>query len=808
VAVAASAAAVLTAQLGLATAATGAPEPAPSARAVDGENLKPRVIVQTDISTPDNEPDDTQSLVHMLSLADQYEIEGIVATTGYALLGSYNVDSEVNGVTFQAAPKVGVLNDLPGGDRMEFSDNVATEGSTELGGNIAPFSRLSGEYETLLRSGYTNEGLSTSASSSRMSLRVRDLEPGRQYEVQFWVNDHRADVLGQEGNGLFTTIADGASTIRVQHNAAGVLGSTGHVVTGTFTAGDDPGRQKMISFTGGTDKPGDGSVADVAATVNAYQIRDVTDDPSVPDAAPGAPTVWSAEVIAGDEDVSLRGEGLRAVNFTRDYPQYRFVLPPEPQNIYRLIDAYEKDLPNLMKRSGQTGFLADESRQPVGYWPSADYLRERVTVGQRMRGFKEFGDGQSTAGSEQTIAVVDEDDDRPVWIHFWGSGNTFAQSVWDVQDRRSPAELKEFLSKVRLYAIGDQDCRNTPLEDGPCWDASTQYWLRTNFQDDMTYIWASNYRYYMTQMQENWSEYAPTIQASGNLGREYPNPVYGIEGDTPAFLHHLPGMNDPSDPTQSGYGGQFELRVGPDGTTTYRHDGDVAPANNLAVDLTFQDQLNDFVSRMEWADTGTGNRNPDVTLNGDTTYAPVTLQAAVGQDVTLSTAGTTDPEDDELSFQWMVDKAPGYAGDVAFDTDEAGQASFRVPADAQGQAIHVLVRVTDDGAPALSSWRRAIVEVTAGAPEPEVQVETRCLASRVSVAVRATNTSDVPMTITLGTPFGSKTVADVMPGKSAYQSFSSRASSVEAGTATVTASADGVDGASTVEAWYAAKSCG
>lgn len=677
------------------------------------QNLKPRVIVQSDISSPDNEPDDTQSFVHLLSMADQYEIEAIIATTGYALLGSYNVDSEVNGVNFQAAPIVGVLNDLPGGDRMEFSDNVATEGSTELGGNVAPFSRLSGEYETLLRSGYTNEGVASTAASSRMSLRVRNLEPGRKYEMQFWVNDHRTDVLGQPGNGLFTTIASGNSSVQVQHNAAGALGSPGHVVTGTFTAGNDQGRQKIITFTGGTSQPGDGSVADVVSTVNAYQIRDVTDDPSVPDAEPGGPIAWSTPaVIAGDEDVSLRGEGLRSVNLTRNYPEYRFVLPLEPENFLRVIDAYEKDLPKLMARSGQTGFMKDESQpQPVGYWPSADYLRERVSNGQRMRGFKEFGDGQSTTGSERTIEIVDENDDRPVWVHFWGSGNTFAQSVWDVQDRRSPEEVKDFLSKVRIYAIGDQDCRNTALEDGPCWESSTQYWLRQNFQDDMTYLWANNYRYYMTKMSASWPVYAPQIQASGNLGAEYINPVYGIEGDTPAFLHHLPGMNDPSDPTQSGYGGQFELRVGPDGTTTYRNDGDVAPTNNLAVDLTFEDQLNDFLTRMQWADTGSGNRNPVAALNGDTTFAPVTVQAAVGKKVKLSAAGSADPDNDSVSYQWMVDKAAGYGGDLTFDANKKGQATFKVPADAAGQEIHILVRVTDDGTPALSAWRRAIVTV-------------------------------------------------------------------------------------------------
>lgn len=43
--------------------------------------------------------------------------------------------------------------------------------------------------------------------------------------------------------------------------------------------------------------------------------------------------------------------------------------------IHLAIDAYEKDLPNLQKRSNQEKFTSDESRQSIGYWPSPDYLR-------------------------------------------------------------------------------------------------------------------------------------------------------------------------------------------------------------------------------------------------------------------------------------------------------------------------------------------------------------------------------------------------------------------------------------------------
>ncbi|MBD5785525.1 family 43 glycosylhydrolase [Cellulosimicrobium terreum] len=75
-------------------------------------------------------------------------------------------------------------------------------------------------------------------------------------------------------------------------------------------------------------------------------------------------------------------------------------------------------------------------------------------------------------------------------------------------------------------------------------------------------------------------------------------------------------------------------------------------------------------------------------------------------------------------------------------------------------------------------------------PAPEldlaVDVTPRCLAGKAYVAVRATNGEDVPVDVTLSTPYGEKAFAAVAPGKNAYQSFAVRAATVEAGTVTVT----------------------
>ncbi|GAB3141269.1 hypothetical protein GCM10027161_28160 [Microbispora hainanensis] len=91
-----------------------------------------------------------------------------------------------------------------------------------------------------------------------------------------------------------------------------------------------------------------------------------------------------------------------------------------------------------------------------------------------------------------------------------------------------------------------------------------------------------------------------------------------------------------------------------------------------------------------------------------------------------------------------------------------------------------------------------------------VTASSRCVGSSVYVAVTAVNDGDVPATITLTTPYGTKTVANVAPGKQAYQSFNTRAGQIGAGKATVTGTSliDGKEVTTSYEAAYTAISCG
>ena len=104
-----------------------------------------------------------------------------------------------------------------------------------------------------------------------------------------------------------------------------------------------------------------------------------------------------------------------------------------PDLIRQIINAYEKDLPNLRKISDQSGHLADESKQQLGYWPSPAYLRSRTVLGSAKMGFRFIGKDNNSDGSDLIIKLADEQDERPLWVLVWGGGNTLAQSIWKVQ---------------------------------------------------------------------------------------------------------------------------------------------------------------------------------------------------------------------------------------------------------------------------------------------------------------------------------------------------------------------------------------
>lgn len=382
--------------------------------------------------------------------------------------------------------------------------------------------------------------------------------------------------------------------------------------------------------------------------------------------------------------------------------------------IHGVIDAYEQDLPNLLKRSNQSGHAHDDGPQEIGYWPSPDYLRKRTMMGSKYRGMKFIGAENNSAGSELIIAQADEADERPVWVQLWGGGNTLAQAIWQVRQTRDDAGLKAFLKKIPTYAITDQDRHHNGSEG---FEISSHQWIRGEFADDHLFIWDEcAWTHQNGAGKARWSEYETHVQNHGALGRQYPKYKYGVEGDTPAFLHVLPnGLNDPGVPGQAGWGGYSERGVGPDGKTrTFtNHTGAARAACETYVRKFYPATFNNFAARMDWAKDGAGNRNPVVSIDADEGISILHRSPRPGTAVTIDASASSDPDNDSLRYEWWIQPEAGtYPDTITLANAQKSAVTVSVPADSAGKSFHLICEVTDDGTPNLTSYRRIVFTPT------------------------------------------------------------------------------------------------
>ena len=101
------------------------------------------------------------------------------------------------------------------------------------------------------------------------------------------------------------------------------------------------------------------------------------------------------------------------------------------------------------------------------------------------------------------------------------------------------------------------------------------------------------------------------------------------------------------------------------------------------------------------------NHAPVAVCNGDATRSVLEVAAAPGADVPLTAASSRDPDGHGLSYRWWVYREAGtYRGDVKLSSPTRIESAVAVPGDAAGAEIHIILEVTDDGAPPLTSFRR------------------------------------------------------------------------------------------------------
>jgi hypothetical protein len=414
-----------------------------------------------------------------------------------------------------------------------------------------------------------------------------------------------------------------------------------------------------------------------------------------------------------------------------------------PETMHKLIEAYGQVRPNLLLHAKG--------------WPASEELDRRVFTGQAAYGMAATGPDKVSDGAKAILQAADRDDPRPLWISIWGGANTLAEALLSVRATRSPDAMKKLVAKLRVYSISDQD------DAGP--------WIRREFPDLFyivqpstptsgeyyyaTWTGISGDRYYrngsgadFTTVTNEWLD--ANIRSKGPMGKLYPKFMFIMEGDTPSFLNLIDnGLASWSRPDWGGWGGRYIYRQ-PYGEThaIWTQGGDEFGRVTSQDTVTgvdgkehVSDQAtiwrwreafqNDFATRMDWTirDYAHANHNPIVVVNGLGGTGPVVIDAEVGKPITLDAAGTRDPDGQTLHYHWFHYAEAGLADGNLADVSIAGADSSKAvvtatavcrakwlplgpPCSGDGVA-HIILAVTDDGSPKLTSYRRVILRVHA-----------------------------------------------------------------------------------------------
>jgi hypothetical protein len=419
-------------------------------------------------------------------------------------------------------------------------------------------------------------------------------------------------------------------------------------------------------------------------------------------------------------------EGLVATSTGRNKDQL------EPDRIAKVVNAF--------------GLVRDNLELHEPGFPFVEDLLKVIAKGQPVHDMVGVGEGNDSSGSELLIKAVDCKDDRPLWVTIWGGPNTLAQALWKVRATRTPEQLAQFVAKLRIYAISDQD------DSGP--------WIRKEFPElfyivspgqnagggfhHSTWIGIGGDHFHgrfggadFQLVTNEWLD--KNIRTKGPLGAVYPRWKFMMEGDTPSYLNLVNnGLSDPEHPNWGGWGGRYEFYTPhkerwflaeekrPFWTNAQDEvlgvDNRWHTTNHATIWRWRSAVQNDFSARMDWTikPYHEANHPPIPKLDH-----PAYMQVRKGQRVELSAVGSTDPDGDALSFEWFVYSEAGTRGisnaasGIMLDIHNFDQpkawfevTDARVMPPGTG-TMHVILAVTDHGTPRLTRYRRVIVDVVA-----------------------------------------------------------------------------------------------
>jgi len=442
-------------------------------------------------------------------------------------------------------------------------------------------------------------------------------------------------------------------------------------------------------------------------------------------------------------------EGLIAVTGKYLHPGHTlpFKQVTHPELFMKLIEGYEKVLPNLLKHEPD--------------FPDAGYLRTIVAPGQPGYGIEDTGEGKSSKGSQLILRALEKDDPRPLFVVVNAGSNTLAQALLDFEEKHGQKKLDRAVANLRVFENGAQDNSGAWI----CHRFPEIHWIRSNYQtycyggpmwegavdgsgdnaDLGPHTWQP-YEY-SALGQHHWA-LEHIITNHGPFGLCYPIRAFGsgklafLEGGgTIPWLGLVnKGLTDINRPWWGGWSGRFskekvkndwsrhetvrvdEAKCDPFFTYaegeekwTNPEDGTTFEGNFIPVWRWRRAFFNDFTCRMDWCilPYSEANHHPVAALNGDLSDRILFMEAIPGGRITLDASGTKDPDGDAVEIAWWCYKEAGnYEGMPMIEKPSDIQTVVGIPLDAAGKEIHIILEVKDlNKIASLWDYRRMVVTV-------------------------------------------------------------------------------------------------
>ncbi|KAH7385039.1 hypothetical protein BKA64DRAFT_682027 [Cadophora sp. MPI-SDFR-AT-0126] len=421
---------------------------------------------------------------------------------------------------------------------------------------------------------------------------------------------------------------------------------------------------------------------------------------------------------------------------------------------------HPEQMKNIIEAYGQVVSNLNAHVHPENPYPSPQALLNLLRTGPPVYGKRALDSDVPLSDGAALLIEQLSASDQPLWVLCWGGTNVLAQALQHIHETKAPAVCAELRSRLRVYAISDQD--------------DTGLWIRVKYPD-IFYICSVH----------GWNNYAlatwtgisgdirgedfcdhggpdttlvspPWVKKNiqvGLLGAVYPDAKFLMEGDTPTFLYLIQnGLGRPENPEWGSWGGRY---VPIDVSLSANHyvdctdrvaglNGRTFISNQATIWRWREAYQNDFAARMQWtlsADVASTNHAPVVIINGSSNGPePLFISAEADSSVVLDGSSSYDPNGNGMKFSWFQYREPSTAwGDVIDPQlaridikpiDDAkslpgSKVQFVLPgpekcaidlvsgkAQSKGQVLHIILEVKNDGTPCLNSYKRIVVQIT------------------------------------------------------------------------------------------------